>query len=108
MRITGGSAIPGGIHWLNSIVIFAVNLFYLWLLLGLDLSRLNWPTASLSVVLMAISAAAFGLFIGNFAILTKDSIYGQILGRRAGDKPPRYIFRSGLFARIAYGLLRVT
>ena len=67
-----------GIHWLNGIVIFAVNLFYLWLLLGLDLSRLNWLTASLSVVLMAISAAAFGLFIGNFAILTKDSMFGQI------------------------------
>lgn len=67
-----------GIHWLNGIVIFAVNLFYLWLLLGLDLSRLNWLTASLSVVLMAISAAAFGLFIGNVAILTRDGMYGQI------------------------------
>ena len=55
-----------GIQWLNGLVTFTTGLVGAWLILGLDLSDVDWVSLVITVAAMIISSTTFALLIANF------------------------------------------
>ena len=64
-----------GIQWLNGLVTFTTGLVGAWLILGLDLSDVDWVSLVITVAAMIISSTTFALLIANFSILFYEFSY---------------------------------
>ena len=58
-----------GIHWLNAIATFAIGLIGAWLILGLDLSAVDWASLLVTIAVMIVSSITFALLIGNVTLV---------------------------------------
>lgn len=62
----------GILHYPNGILVASTSLFFGWLLLGLDVSQVNWPALALLLALISFSCLFFVLFVGNLCIAFRD------------------------------------
>jgi len=69
-------------HLPNAFLVVAIVLFSSWLILGLDFGEVNWLTMIISILVITITSATAGLFIGNFAIIMSNwaMVYGVFSG----------------------------
>jgi ABC-type polysaccharide/polyol phosphate export permease len=70
------------LHYPNALIAFAVGLVTAKLVIGMDFHLVSWPGFLLSVVVTSASIAAFGQFLGTFAIAVRDwqNIFGITIG----------------------------
>ena len=59
-------------HIPNGFAIVVAGLFFSWLLLDMDLSRVNWPVLTLTVLAITISSCAAAALFGNLTIVMND------------------------------------
>ena len=64
-----------GIHWLNAIATFAIGLIGAWLILGLDLSAVDWASLLVTIAVMIVSSITFALLIGNVTLVLFGFVY---------------------------------
>ncbi|MBA7673773.1 hypothetical protein ES703_81977 [subsurface metagenome] len=69
-------------HLPNAFLVVTIVLFSAWLILGLDFGEVNWLSMVVSILVITISSATAGLFIGNFAIIMSNwaMVYGVFSG----------------------------
>ena len=56
----------------NGIITASTSLFFGWLLLGMDISQVNWLASALLLVLISFSCLFCVLFLGNLCIAFRD------------------------------------
>ena len=62
----------GVLHYPNGLISFVTCLIVAWLLLDLDLSRVNWLASLSAVFLIAASSTAFMLLMGSVSLVYRD------------------------------------
>ena len=62
----------GVLHYPNGLLSFGTCLIVAWLLLELDLSRVNWLASLSAVFLIAASSTAFMLLMGSISLVYRD------------------------------------
>jgi ABC-type polysaccharide/polyol phosphate export permease len=60
------------LHYPNALISFAASLITASLLVHMDFSLVNWGAFILAIALTGVSIAAFGQFLGIFAIILRD------------------------------------
>ena len=64
-----------GVHWLNAIVTFAIGLVGAWLILGLDLSSVEWTSLLVTIAVMIVSSTTFALLIGSVTLVLFQFVF---------------------------------
>ena len=64
----------GLLHYPNGLLAASTSLFFGWLLLDLDFSRLNWPALVVLLLVITFSCLCLCLFMGNFSIAVREWI----------------------------------
>lgn len=59
-------------HIPNGFMIVAAGLFFSWLFLDMNFSRVNWPALTLTVLAITISSCAAAALFGNLTIVMND------------------------------------
>jgi len=59
-------------HYPNALLSFATSLITAWLIVGLNFGVVNWAGFIVALLVTAASIAAFGQFLGIFAIIFRD------------------------------------
>jgi ABC-2 type transport system permease protein len=66
-------------HAINGLLAFVGTLVSVWLVLGFDLSRVNWPAFSVATLLISLSTTALFLSASSMVIATREhSILHQV------------------------------